>query len=81
MYEFCFFWKKTAGEKKEKHVTSYNRVTKENNDAYWLQFAVADPGFPVGGRRPRGGGGVADSQGGYVLKILYVVSKQKNLDP
>ena len=31
---------------------------------------VADPGFPVGGRRSRRGG--ADSQGGYVSKILYV---------
>ena len=30
---------------------------------------VADPGFPVGGRRPRSGGGV-DSRGGYVSKIL-----------
>ena len=31
---------------------------------------VADPGFPVGGRRPHRGG--IDSRGGYVSKILYV---------
>ena len=35
--------------------------------------AVAGPGFPVGGRRPLGG---ADSQGGYVSKILYVETKE-----
>ena len=34
-------------------------------------FIVADPGFPIGGRRPRGGG-----VGGYVLKILYVERKE-----
>ena len=39
--------------------------------------AVVDPGFPVGGRRPRSGG--ANSRGGYILKNLYV--KRKNLDP
>ena len=36
---------------------------------------MADPGFPVGGRGPRGGGGV-DSRGGYVLKILHVKTKE-----
>ena len=30
------------------------------------EFAVADPGFPVGGREPRRGG--VDSRGGYVSK-------------
>ena len=36
-------------------------------------FAVADPGFPAGGRQPRRG---VDSRGGYVLKILYVETKE-----
>ena len=36
---------------------------------------VADPEFPVEGARPRTGGG-ADSQGGYVSKILYVETKE-----
>ena len=40
---------------------------------------MADPGFPVGGHGPRGGGIGVDSRGGYVSKILYV--KRKNLDP
>ena len=35
---------------------------------------VADPGFPVGGVDLIGGG--ADSQGGYILKILYVEMKE-----
>ena len=36
---------------------------------------MANPGFPVGrGRRPRRGG--VDSRGGYVLKILYVETKE-----
>ena len=33
-----------------------------------LTIAVADPGFPVGGD--------VDSRGGYVLKILYVETKE-----
>ena len=37
-------------------------------------YAVADPGFPVGGRRPRRGG--ANSRGGYVSKNLYVKMKE-----
>ena len=37
--------------------------------------AVADPGFPVGWRGPRGRGGV-DSRGGYVSKILDVKTKE-----
>ena len=37
--------------------------------------AVADPGFPVGGGVDLVGGGV-DSRGGYVLKILYVKTKE-----
>ena len=44
--------------------------------------AVADPGFPVGGHRPHGGGGGVDSRGGYVSKILYVETKESRpLDP
>ena len=39
----------------------------------FLQYSVADPGFPVGGRRPRRG---PNSRGGYVLKILYVKTKK-----
>ena len=35
---------------------------------------VADPGFPVGGRRPHRGG--TNSRGGYVLKNLYVKMKE-----
>ena len=38
------------------------------------QYAVADPGFPVGGRRPRRGD--VDPRGGYVTKILYVKMKE-----
>ena len=41
-------------------------------------ITVADPGFPVGGRQPRGVGG-ADSRGGYVSKILYVETKESGL--
>ena len=37
--------------------------------------SVADPGFPVGGGVDLVGGGV-DSRGGYVLKILYVKTKE-----
>ena len=37
-------------------------------------LSVADPGFPIGGRRPRRGD--VDSQGGYVLKILYVETEE-----
>ena len=37
-------------------------------------FSVADPGFPVGVRRPCRRG--EDSQGSYVLKILYVEMKE-----
>ena len=38
-------------------------------------LSVTDPGFPVGGgRRPRRGCG--DSRGGYILKILYVETKE-----
>ena len=36
---------------------------------------MADPGFPVGGGVDLVGGGV-DSRGGYVLKILYVKTKE-----
>ena len=36
---------------------------------------VADPEFPVGGGVDLVGGGV-DSRGGYVLKILYVKTKE-----
>ena len=36
-------------------------------------FVVADPGFPVGTWTSWGG---MDSQGGYVLKILYVEMKE-----
>ena len=36
--------------------------------------SVEDPGFPVGGRGPRRGG--PDFRGGYVLKILYVKTKE-----
>ena len=39
-----------------------------------MSIAVADPGFPLGGRGPRKGG--MDSQGGYVSKILYVETKE-----
>ena len=39
--------------------------------------AVADPGFPVGGRQPRREG--ANSRGSYVSKNC--MSKRKNLDP
>ena len=35
---------------------------------------MADPGFPVGGRRPRREG--SDSRGGYVSKILCVKMKE-----
>ena len=37
-------------------------------------YSVADPGFPVGGRRPYRGG--ANSRGGYVSKNLYVKTKE-----
>ena len=36
--------------------------------------AVADTGFPMGGRPLRRGG--ADSRGGFVLKILFVETKE-----
>ena len=36
---------------------------------------VADPGFPIGGGMDLIGGGV-DSRSGYVLKILYVKTKE-----
>ena len=36
-------------------------------------FAVADPGFPVGGCQPHGG---ANSWGGYISKNLYVKTKE-----
>ena len=39
-----------------------------------VSLAVADPGFTVGGRRPRRG--AADSRSGYVSKILYVETKE-----
>ena len=39
-----------------------------------MLLAVADPGFPVGGRRPRRGG--MDSRGGYVSNILHVETKE-----
>ena len=39
------------------------------------QVTVADPGFPVGGGVDLVGRGV-DSRGGYVLKILYVKTKE-----
>ena len=35
---------------------------------------MADPGFLVGGRGPRRGG--MDSRGGFVLKILFVKTKE-----
>ena len=35
---------------------------------------MADPGFPVGGRRPRRRS--IDSRGGYISKILYVETKE-----
>ena len=38
------------------------------------QLPVSDPGFPVGGVDLVVGG--VDSQGGYVLKILYVKTKE-----
>ena len=38
-------------------------------------LTVADPGFPVGGGVDLVGAGV-DSRGGYVLKILYVKTKE-----
>ena len=38
------------------------------------ECAVADPGFPAGGRGPRKGG--MDSRSGYVSKILYVETKE-----
>ena len=41
---------------------------------YVCTEAVADLGFPVGGRRPRRGG--ANSRGSYVLKNLYVKTKE-----
>ena len=44
-----------------------------------LWHTVADPGFPVGGCRPRRGG--VDSRGSYVLKILYVEKKESGTRP
>ena len=41
----------------------------------YMYDAVADPGFSMGGRGPRRGGGV-DSWGGSVSKILYVKMKE-----
>ena len=41
---------------------------------FFVMFAAADPGFPVGGRQPRRGG--ANSRGGYVSKNLYVKMKE-----
>ena len=40
-----------------------------------MLYPVADPGFPVGGGVDLVGGGV-DSRGGYVLKIMYVKTKE-----
>ena len=40
-----------------------------------LPYAVADPGFPVGGGVDLVGGGM-DSRRGYVSKILYVKTKE-----
>ena len=37
-------------------------------------LTMVDPGFPVGGSRPCRGG--VDSQGGYILKILHVETKE-----
>ena len=37
-------------------------------------YPVADPGFPVGGCGPHMGG--MDTQGGHILKILYVKKKE-----
>ena len=39
----------------------------------YTSIVVADPGFPVGGRRLEGD---ANSQGGYISKILYVEMKE-----
>ena len=39
-----------------------------------ISLSVADPGFPVGGSRPRRGG--TNSRGGYVSKNLYVKTKE-----
>ena len=43
----------------------------------WPAYPVADPGFPVGGvDLVGGGGGVVDSRGGYISKILCVKMKE-----
>ena len=42
-------------------------------------WAVADPGFPVGGRRSRSGVGSEDSEA--VTFRKFCMSKQKNMDP
>ena len=50
-------------------------MVTENLSVVYSDKTVADPGFPVGGRGPRRGGGV-DSRGGYDSKILYVKTKE-----
>ena len=42
-------------------------------------LAVVDPGFPVGGRPPRGEGGVPTPE--MVTFRKFCMSKRKNLDP
>ena len=45
-----------------------------NRYMYTMHQAVADPGFPVGGRGPRRG--AVDPRGSYVSKILHVKMKE-----
>ena len=47
----------------------------EGTLGFFFSKSVADPGFPVGEGVDLVGGGV-DSQGSYVLKILYVKTKE-----
>ena len=49
----------------------YSGVGRVQNS---VQLTMTDPGFPEGGHRPRRGG--VDSRGSYVLKILYVKTKE-----
>ena len=59
-------WKKIRRNSHRLFVTLHFIISKYNS--------VSDPGFPVGGRRPRGGD--ANSRGGYVSKNLYVKTKE-----
>ena len=55
-------------------INSYFDLFEEHIAPKSNTLTVADPGFPVGGHWPCGGG--ANSWGGYILKNLYVKMKE-----